>query len=672
MANFRIPLILCCPLFSAASLAQGDLFNLSLEELQDVKVTIATKTDTQLKYTPSSVSYFSRQHIRDLGITTLTELFAHIPGFYPMYNPVEGNESYLIARGHPQKYANTLLLLINGQRINEDYTGGINYIDRFISLHNVERVEVVRGPGSTLYGSNAFNGVVNIITKTENYITLGVGSFSQRTLNLGATYQGEIISAGFDGHFYQDDGDTLGNVFDRFLLQDTTNDAHEAQQLEAFVSAYGVTFNTRYHRSARDSYYLFRRLRDGTTKQENQHWLSRLGYQYHSDNSWAVKTALEYSKATRKSLTALELQGDAPFNAADFLFGEDFTYDSYRAIVDSQYFYSDSQTWSAGIELVESQVPEGYLRSNYDLYSELEYLNQVVTFTQPGQRVVLPNTRRIKMAYLQLESVWSEHWRTTFGLRRDSYNDVAGRTNPRGAVIYTLNDDHLFKLLYGEAYRVPSLGDLYDEESGLTVGNRTLRPTTLKATELVYQYTGSSLSFSFSLFHNHIDDLIDFSSSGDAVFLGNIANNKATGIEIEWHADLSQYVDLKGTFSHLFSNDTEIQPGQSKIPSEDLVPRTHAMTSILVKPSDRWRGSLSIHNRSGVKVLPQFDDNWTVAAAINYQYSENASFSLDVNNLLDSNYNTAAIIPLGIKENRQFSSFQARGREIKLSYRYQF
>ncbi|MEI5637841.1 MULTISPECIES: TonB-dependent receptor plug domain-containing protein [unclassified Pseudoalteromonas] len=664
--------IFSCLLFAPSCLALDDLYSLSLEELQDVKVTIATKTDTQLKYTPSSVSYFSQQHIRDLGITTLTELFAHIPGFYPMYNPVEGNESYLIARGHPQKYANTLLLLINGQRINEDYTGGINYIDRFISLHNVERVEVVRGPGSTLYGSNAFNGVVNIITKTENYITLGVGSFSQRTLNLGATYQGETISAGFDGHFYQDDGDTLGNVFDRFLLQDATNDAHEAQQLEAFVSAYGVTFNTRYHRSARDSYYLFRRLRDGTTKHENQHWLSRLGYQYTVNDSWAVKAALEYSKATRKSLTALELQGNAPFNNADFLFGEDFTYDSYRAIVDSQYFYSDSQTWSAGIELVESQVPEGYLRSNYDLYSELEYLNQIVTFTQPGQRVVLPNTRRIKMAYLQLESVWSEHWRTTFGLRRDSYNDVAGRTNPRGAVIYTFDDHHLFKLLYGEAYRAPSLGDLYDEESGLTVGNRTLRPTTLKATELVYQYTGNSLSFSLSLFHNHIDDLIDFSSSGDAVFLGNIANNKATGVEIEWHADLSQYVDLKGTFSHLFSNDTEINPDQSKTPSEDLVPRTHAMTSIVVKPSERWRGSLSVHSRSGVKVLQQFDDSWTVAAAINYQYSENALFSLDINNLLDSNYHTAAIIPLGIKDSREFSSFQARGREIKLSYRYQF
>ncbi|WP_105168118.1 TonB-dependent receptor plug domain-containing protein [Pseudoalteromonas sp. T1lg23B] len=652
--------------------AEEDIYGLSLEELQNVSVTIATKTDTQLRYTPSTVSYFSKQQIQQLGIETLSELFAHIPGFYSMYNSVEGNQSYLITRGHPQKYANTLLVLINGQRLNEDYTGGINYIDRFVSLHNVEKVEVIRGPGSTLYGSNAFNGVINIVTKIENNIEVALGSFDRREINGGYRYHGEKLSFGIDARLYEDDGDTLGNVFDRFNLQTTTNDAHQANQVEAFISFAGFTLRNHYLNSKRKNHYLFRRLRDGTAELETKHWLSRLEYQNSQNEDWMLKTGFEYSKAKRKSLTALELQGTGPFVPADFLFGENFTHDSYRANVDFSYQLFDDHRVSSGLELVRSQVPGGYLRSNYNIFGDLEYFGDVVELTEPQQRIILDKERRIKMAYVQWESIWNENWRSTIGLRRDSYNDVANRTNPRAALIYAPNDQHTFKVIYGEAYRVPSLGDLYDEESGLTFGNQNLQPTTLKALELVHQYVGEDFSISTSVFRNDIDDLIDFRVDGDNVFLDNIASNSARGVEIDWQLRLFAKVQLKGFITHLFSNQTRIEAEQQTTPSHLLVPRTYSMTSLVYYPNQNLSVSVSVNGRGAVEVLSDKDSSTVVSAAVNYQLNDNMSLSLDVNNALDSNYSTSAIIPFGEKSNQPFGEYQARGRNVSLSYRYQF
>ncbi|CAM4167636.1 TonB-dependent receptor plug domain-containing protein [Pseudoalteromonas byunsanensis] len=652
--------------------AEEELYGMSLEQLQNVSVTIATKTNTQLKYAPSTVSYFSKQQIRQLGIETLSELFAHIPGFYSMYNSTEGNQSYLITRGHPQKYANTLLVLINGQRLNEDYTGGINYIDRFVSLHNVEKVEVIRGPGSTLYGSNAFNGVINVVTKIENNIEVAVGSFARREIHGGFNHSSEGLSFGIDARLYEDGGDTLGNVFDRFNIQTSTNDAHKASQLETYLSYAGFTLRNHYFNSKRNNHYLFRRLRDGTAELETKHWLSRLEYQKNHDNDSMLKVGLEYSKAKRKSLTALELKGVGPFTRADFLFGENFTHDSYRASVDYSYQLFDDHRISTGIELVRSQVPGGYLRSNYNIYGDLEYFGHVVELTAPEQRIISDNQRRIKMMYAQLESVWNEKWRSTIGLRRDSYNDVDDKTNPRATLIYAPNEQHTFKFIYGEAYRVPSLGDLYDEESGLTLGNKNLNPTTLRAVELVHQYVGENFSISSSFFRNDIDDLIDFRTDGDNVFLDNIASNTTRGVEIDWQLRLFTKVQLKGFITHLFSNQTRSEEEQQINPSDMLVPRTYSMTSLMYYPNQNWSVSVSVNGRGTVEVLSDKDSSTVVSAAVNYQLNDNMSLSLNVNNALDSNYSTSAIIPFGEKNNRPFGEYQARGRNVSLSYRYLF
>jgi len=118
---------ICCLCTATANAAENnDIYSFSLEELLNIPVSIASRNETPLSQTPSSVSLFTQDDIKRLGLRTLGDLLTKVPGFYSMMDSVEGNLSHMVMRGHAQNYANTLLVLLNGQRINEDYTGGLN------------------------------------------------------------------------------------------------------------------------------------------------------------------------------------------------------------------------------------------------------------------------------------------------------------------------------------------------------------------------------------------------------------------------------------------------------------------------------------------------------------------------------------------------------------------
>ena len=137
----------------------SELLNMTLEELMQVTVTIASKTKETVAQAPSSVTVFTRNQIKALGITELGELLNQMVGTQMLFDVVpSGPTRHTSVRGSVG-FGNDVLYLLNGQRLNNYHSNSANMIYRRISLHNVERVEVIRGPGSALYGSGAFAGV---------------------------------------------------------------------------------------------------------------------------------------------------------------------------------------------------------------------------------------------------------------------------------------------------------------------------------------------------------------------------------------------------------------------------------------------------------------------------------------------------------------------------------
>lgn len=668
-------LSLCCLCSTLAKANQHrDIYNFSLEELLNMPVSIASRNETPLAKTPSSVSLFTREDIERLGLRTLGDLLTKVPGFYSMMDSVEGNLSHMVMRGHAQNYANTLLVLLNGQRINDDYTGGLNYLIRYFSIRDASKIEVIRGPGSALYGSNAYSGVINIITDAKPEISATIGSLGTTALYLSEQTNLADWQLGATFNFYRDEGYDFTDVFDRSGLQTSTNDPRTVEQLNLTAKDEHSRINFQYLHSKRQNHYLFRRLRDGVAELELTHWTLYGSHQLWQDDKWKVDISAGYQNASRESLSALEAGGEAPFEQADFLFGVDFEYQSANIALDATYQFSDAVKFNLGSFFSNSDIPRAYLKSNYNLYGEEEYLGHLVTFdADVSQRTVLDKTRRIQSVYAQSEWQMSPQITLTAGLRLDSYNDIDNALTPRLSLVHSLDENQGYKLIFAEAYRAPSLGDLYDEESGLVVGNNSLRANELRSMEAVYYWHGSQTAVTASLFANEHEHIVGRFNTDNLSFLANIGSNKARGLELQLQWQPNTYLLLKSDITHLFKNETWLVEGAGAglTPSEIITPKTYLNYEIQYVPSD-WSMGLSGNWRSEVASLSKKGPLLLINAHLRYRWSEHVRWELSIKNLSDERYFTSTYSPLGTTDDGQrVQEMPARGRQISLEVNYQ-
>jgi outer membrane receptor for ferrienterochelin and colicin len=157
------------------------LFAMSLEDLLQVKLTSSTLTDETLQTVPASMTVYTRADIRVLGLHNLEELVNYVPGYQSYRSDMSSINHNISSRGRSVGSSGSeILVLLDGQRLNNDWSGGAGQVDNLVSLENVERVEFIRGPGSAIYGSNATTGVINIITRSLREVVVDAGSNKAR------------------------------------------------------------------------------------------------------------------------------------------------------------------------------------------------------------------------------------------------------------------------------------------------------------------------------------------------------------------------------------------------------------------------------------------------------------------------------------------------------------
>jgi outer membrane receptor for ferrienterochelin and colicins len=158
-------LIAAVVLLMSHNLIAEDYLAMNLEDLLNVSVTGSTLREESLQTVPSSVTVFTHQEIKTLGLDYLYELLGHVPGFQVSRNGDSPSGYTASARGRRNSAeAREILLIVDGQVLADPRTGSADGSLPHFPLVNVERVEVIRGPGSAIYGSGAFTGVVNVIT----------------------------------------------------------------------------------------------------------------------------------------------------------------------------------------------------------------------------------------------------------------------------------------------------------------------------------------------------------------------------------------------------------------------------------------------------------------------------------------------------------------------------
>lgn len=206
----RIALRIGLVLLAASCFAQQpDLSQLSIEDLMNITITSASKKEQKLNETAAAVHIITQEDIRHSGMTSIPELLRMVPGL--SVAQIDANSWAITARGSNGRFANRLLVLIDGRSVYTPTYSGVYWEVQDVMLEDIERIEVIRGPGATMWGANAVNGVINIITKraqdTQNtLISTGLSLTDQRFA--GVRYGGKL---GSDGYF---------RAYGKYLLRD--------------------------------------------------------------------------------------------------------------------------------------------------------------------------------------------------------------------------------------------------------------------------------------------------------------------------------------------------------------------------------------------------------------------------------------------------------------------
>jgi iron complex outermembrane receptor protein len=179
---------------SAAQSPAGDLTQVSIENLMNVEVTSVSKKEQKLSQVAAAVYVITQEDIRHSGATNIPDLLRMVPGLDVAQ--INANTWAISSRGFNSEFANKLLVLIDGRTVYTPLFGGANWDTFDVPLEDIDRIEVIRGPGGTIWGANAVNGVINVITKkTEDtlggLVTTGGGTAAQEfgTVQYGGKIQ---------------------------------------------------------------------------------------------------------------------------------------------------------------------------------------------------------------------------------------------------------------------------------------------------------------------------------------------------------------------------------------------------------------------------------------------------------------------------------------------------
>ena len=178
-----------------------DIDELNLEQLLQSEISLASGKTQSVEDAPGIVSVVSAETIRRMGARTLQDVLETVPGFEVWTDNLGQNR--IIVRGLPARGGENVLILFNGHRLNEAITGGATAINLDIPVDNLERIEIIRGPGSALFGTNAFAGVINLIPYHADSLKGVQGAVAYESFNtqqyhlLGGHQIGDLLISGF-------------------------------------------------------------------------------------------------------------------------------------------------------------------------------------------------------------------------------------------------------------------------------------------------------------------------------------------------------------------------------------------------------------------------------------------------------------------------------------------
>jgi iron complex outermembrane receptor protein len=563
-------------------------------------VSIATGAQQPLRRAPAVATVITAEDIAAMGATDLDAVLESVPGFH-VSRSFQVNSPLYVVRGISSDYNPQLLMLENGVPMTTLFVGNRGNAWYGLPVENIARIEVIRGPGSALYGADAYSGVVNIITKTADDIDgteVGARVGSYDTEDAWVMHGGQW--GPMDVAAYLRVGHTDG--------YDKTIESDKQSSLDALVgtSASLAPGKASYGYDAVDGHldlsYARWRLRagyklrdhagsgvgvagaldpDGRVKSERVNVdLTRTGIQWAKD--WSSDVQLSYLSYTQQFPNLLRLFPPGTDTTAlgggyfpDGVLGAPNTWErQLRASVATTYTGFDDHTVRIGLG-----------HDDLDLYRTQEFRNYTlgaggvpiplaggVVESSDADTFLTPHRRLVDYAYVQDEWRVAQDWTLTGGIRRDHYSDFGDTTNPRLALVWDASLDWTAKLLYGQAFRAPAFVEKYSINNPVNRGNPELQPETIDTLETAFAWQArQDLDLNLSLYRYRMKDIIRATSQSDGtVLFTNSGTQHGHGLELEATWRLSPAVRVQGYYAWSMGKDEGSDTDAAYVPSQHV------------------------------------------------------------------------------------------------------
>jgi iron complex outermembrane receptor protein len=608
----------------------------------------ASKYEQKQAEAPASVTVITAEEIEKYGHRTLSDILESVRGFFVTY---DRNYSYLGARGFGRTgdYNTRVLVLVDGHRTNDSiYDATYFGSESLLDVDIIERVEIIRGPASSLYGTNAVLAVINVITKTGRAldgaeITADGGSYSTyegraaygRRLDngldvfvSGALYDrggGRLYFPEFDdpstdfGRTGRIDDDAYRGFFGRAEFGDFRIEAgHKLRRKTVPTAPYGTEFN------------------DGRTRT--------------SDERGFVSFRHDRALAGRGRLIS-SLSYDFYYYDGEYMYDTGLSSD-----------YGHSRWWTASTQYI---VDAGR-RHRFIGGGEFRYNARI----DQGVYGAFEDERSTDLWAVFVQDEWRLGRRALLnaGVRHDRYDTFGGTTNPRLALILGTAGGGALKVLYGRAFRAPNAYELFYDDGGVSQkANPDLDPEVIRTYEVSWeQPLPGGLRAVGSVYRYAIRDLIVYVTDPDdglGVF-DNIDRVEVDGLELELEGRLGGRVEGRISYA--------LQDGRNATTGEDLVnsPRHLAKANLTVPVFRRlFSAGLEAQYTGPRRTLAGGEaGGYTVANLVLFsrQWPPRASMTLGVYNVFDRSHGDP-----GGEEHAQ-DVIPQDGRTYRVQVRYRF
>jgi len=481
--SILVRLLLLPLVLAGLCFAQSDLSELNLEQLGQVKVTSASKKSENLSTAPAAIYVLTGEAIVDAGFRNLPEALRTVPGLYVAQT--DAHIWQISARGYSDFYNNKMLVLVDGRSVYTPLYGGVYWDALDIPVENIERIEIIRGPGGTLWGANAVNGVINIVTKQASDAQ---GTLISATLDKDAGYTTTVRQGGMLGsklgyyaygrasYWEPLRGPGEAPIPNRLMLPQAGLRFDWAANDKNAITLEGGAYDGR----VRSTQFIIPT--PSTTLLKGNNVLLRWKHQFSARSSTDTLAYCDW-------YSRFSMPADSR-NTCDVEFQHDFEWNARNSIV-----------WGGAFSTTGDD-----LVANWFMFTRLRRRNTVISgFAQYGFALIPDRLRLIA------------------GTKIEHNGYTGGEYQPQVRAVWTPRKQHAFWASISRALRVPSRGesDVVLQTivpnvgpGGLPVlleiyGSNDLHAERLHAYEAGYRYQTNSFAFDLSTYYNAYSNRIE-------------------------------------------------------------------------------------------------------------------------------------------------------------------